>query len=138
MAQKKDSKNIHTSKTPRLISSRVQPNIISEANLIIKRAQNYDSRIVTLGSLIFFSTDTGDAWILDPEDRLALCLARDGEKQSFHISETPTSFVIEWNADYRIESGTFIVVERSGRIRTILGYPVAEILQATRRDSESH
>src|SRR5215831_14306986 len=36
-------------------------------------------RIVTIGQLLLFSTETGDAWLLDPADRLAARLARDGE-----------------------------------------------------------
>src|SRR5438477_10913332 len=29
------------------------------------------NRIVTIGQLVLFSTETGDAWLLDPGDRLA-------------------------------------------------------------------
>lgn len=43
----------------------------------------------TLGPLLFFSTETGDAWVLDPADHLALCLARDGEPLPANIIETP-------------------------------------------------
>ncbi|MBT9161040.1 MAG: DUF5679 domain-containing protein [Dehalococcoidia bacterium] len=107
--------------------------ITKEANYIINQAENYDPRLVTHGPLIFFSTETGDAWMLDPEDELALCLARDGEEQPFTITETPTDFSIEWNAEYRIDGDAFIVIERPGRIKTIFGYPTAEILQAIRR-----
>ena len=35
-------------------------------------------RIVTIGQLILFSTETGDAWLLDKDDGLAAPLARDG------------------------------------------------------------
>ena len=55
---------------------------------------------VTLGSLIFFSTDNGDAWVLDFDDRLALCLALEGKAQPYRIVETDTRFAIEWNAKY--------------------------------------
>jgi hypothetical protein len=134
MAKKKKAKNNKKASRHLQISSQVvQPNILNEAIYIIKRAQEYDSRIVILGSLVFFSTDTGDAWILDPEDSLALCLARDGDKQSYSIAETSAGFTIEWNADYQIDGNAFIVLERSGRMRTIIGYPVVEILQAIER-----
>jgi hypothetical protein len=48
---------------------------------IQRRAADHDGRIVTLGQLILFSTKTGDAWLLDPADRLAARLARDGESE---------------------------------------------------------
>ena len=45
--------------------------------------------------------------MLDYNEGLALCLARDGEKQPFRIVETPDKFAIEWNATYQIEGEIF-------------------------------
>jgi hypothetical protein len=70
---------------------------------------------------------------LDPEDHLALCLARDGERQAFSILETPTTFQVAWEVQYRIEGDTFTLVTKNGNIRTILGYPVTEIEELIRR-----
>ena len=105
-------------------------NITNEAEHVIDLAQTYDARVITLGALVFFSTETGDAWMLDPEDGLALCLARDGERQPFTIHETSTNFRIEWTADYHIEDDVFIVSDQSGRIKQIFGYPTREIQRA--------
>ena len=113
--------------------NRNQISIIGEANYIINRAQNYDSRVVSLGSFIFFSTETGDAWLLDCKEGVALCLAKDGEKQPFRIVETPDKFTIEWNATYQIEGDKFFVISNSGQARTIIGYPTEEILNAIQR-----
>ena len=103
-----------------------------EADYIIGKAQKRDARIVTLGSILFFSTDTGDAWMLDPEDGLALCLARDGARQEVMILETESNFQIEWNAQYEIQGDRFTVATADGRIRTIVGYPTEEIVRASR------
>jgi hypothetical protein len=65
--------------------------------------------------------------MLDPDDHLALCLAQDGEEQPYTITETSTRFAIEWKAHYRIEGEVFVVIERSGRERSVLGYPTEEI-----------
>jgi hypothetical protein len=51
---------------------------------------------------------TGDAWIIDREDHLALRLARQGDPEPFHIEETAASFAIDWKGLYRIKGGTFI------------------------------
>lgn len=107
--------------------SREEVSINREADYIIKKAQVHDSRVVGLGGLVFFSTQTGDAWILDPADSLALCLTRDGERQNFSILETSTNFQIAWEAQYHIDGETFTVSTRDGRVRTILGYPTREI-----------
>jgi hypothetical protein len=45
--------------------------------------------------ITLFSSDTGDAWLLDRDHRLALPLARHGDAQPFHIEETDTSFAID-------------------------------------------
>jgi hypothetical protein len=109
-----------------------QVNIESEAKYIVRRAVERDARLVTLGPLILFATETGDAWMLDPGDGLALCLARDGEAQSVQITETKTRFAIEWTCTYQIQGGDFIVIDQLGRTRTIVGYPTEEILKASR------
>ena len=50
-----------------------------------RRAAACDGRIVTIGQLLLFSTDTGDAWLLDRSDQLATRLARNGEPEAIHI-----------------------------------------------------
>lgn len=104
-----------------------------EAEYIVRRAEEHDARIVTLGQIVFFSTDTGDAWMLDPEDGYAMCLARDGDRQPFQIVETAEQVSIAWHADYEIVGDHFVVRDREGRERQILGYPTREILDAVNR-----
>lgn len=108
----------------------VEPDIQQEARYIIERAQTADARLVVVGVLVLFSTSTRDAWLLDPEDDYALCLCRDGEVQPYRIVDTPTQFIIEWNADFTIEGALFLVRERTGRVIEIDGYPTAEIAAA--------
>src|SRR5580700_7195889 len=55
--------------------------LADEVRYIQRRAADYDGHIVTIGQLVLFSTETGDAWLLDPADRLAARLARDGESE---------------------------------------------------------
>jgi len=55
--------------------------LADEIRYIQRRAAAYDGRFVTAGLLALFSTDTGDAWLLDPADHLAACLARGGDPE---------------------------------------------------------
>lgn len=99
-----------------------------EIRSITRRAAAHDGRIVTIGQLTLFSTETGDAWIIDRDDQLALRLARDGDPQPFHIEETDTSFAIGWNGFYRIEGAAFVYTDRAtGRTTTVLGYPTNKL-----------
>lgn len=108
----------------------VKLDIHAEIRHITRCAQAADSRIVTLGNLVLFSTPTGDAWLLDSEDNLALCLCREGQPQPFRIIDTPAQFAIEWKALFRIQGEAFTVQERTGNVVTIHGYPTAEIAAA--------
>ena len=97
---------------------------------IQRRAADYDGRIVTVGQLVLFSTETGDAWLLDPADRLAARLTRNGENEPIHIEETGTTFAIGWKGRYRLEGLAFVYSDRdTGRVTTILGYPTERLIE---------
>ena len=104
--------------------------LADEVRYIQRRAARHDGRIVSIGQLVLFSTETGDAWLLDPSDALAARLARDGDPEPIQIEETDTTFAIGWKSHYRIEGAAFIYVDReSGRVTTILGYPTDKLIQ---------
>jgi len=101
-----------------------------EIRYIQHRAAEHNGRFVTIGSLALFSTDTGDAWLLDPEDHLAARLARDGDPEPIYFEETDTTFAIGWKGEYRIDGDAFVYIDKeSSRIITILGYPVRRIAE---------
>jgi len=98
--------------------------LAGEVRSIQRRAAAYDSRIVTVGPVVLFSTETGDAWVLDPADHVAMQVAREGAPLPVQIEETDAGFTIGWGGLYRIEGHAFVyVAEDSRTIRTILGYP---------------
>ena len=104
--------------------------LAEEIRYIQKKADDHILRIVTIGQLILFSTETGDAWLLDVTDRLAARLARDGDPEPIHLEETDTSFAIGWKGNYRIDGPAFIYSDRkTGRVTTIIGYPTKKIAQ---------
>ena len=101
-----------------------------EVRYIQRRAAQYDSRIVTIGPLLLFSTETGDAWMLDPSDQLATPIARDGETLPVHIEDANTNFAVAWMGNYWIDNKLFVYREKdSGNTRTIYGYPTHKIAE---------
>jgi hypothetical protein len=44
--------------------------LADEVRYIQRRAASHDGRVVSFGELLLFSTDTGDAWLLDRSDRI--------------------------------------------------------------------
>ena len=102
--------------------------LADEVRYIQRRAAGHDGRVVTIGQLTLFASETGDAWIIDRDDHLALRLARGGDPEPFHIEETATSFAIDWQGGYRIEGAAFVYTDRdAGRSTAILGYPTDKL-----------
>ena len=102
--------------------------LAKEIKYIQQQAAKHDGRFVTIGPLAFFSTETGDAWRLEPSCQLAARLACDGDPEPIDFQETDTNYAIGWKGNYRIEGRAFVYIDReSGRIITILGYPTGEI-----------
>jgi hypothetical protein len=121
------------SSTRRQVLRREEISIGREASYIIESAQRGEIKVVTLGKLLFFSTAEGDAWVLDPEDNLALRLAEQGERLPYRIMETATSLAVEWNAHYALSDSGFVVQDRDGKVTVFHTYPVHHIRDGERR-----
>jgi len=114
------------------VLSRAQTSIRGEIEHIVERALEGDGRIVTRGGLVFFSTDTQDAWMLDAEDAMAAQRCRGGSVQASPIvEETADRFSINWPLNFRIDGEVFVTQDRNtGRLTSVLGYPVEAIAAA--------
>ena len=103
--------------------------LADEVRYIQRRAAEHDERIVTVGQLVLFSTESGDAWLLDRTDFLAARLARNGEAEPIQIVETAATFAIEWKGSYRIDGPAFVYSDQdAGRVLTVLGYPTDKLV----------
>ena len=104
--------------------------LLDEIRYVQKRAAENDSRVIALPQLLLFSTETGDAWLLDPAGHLALPVAQAGDPLPVQIEEADKTFAIEWMGTYRIDGPAFVYIEKdSKRVRSILGYPTRDILR---------
>jgi hypothetical protein len=104
--------------------------LAEEIDYIQTRAAEHDGRLVTVGPLVLFSTETGDAWLLDPADHLAARVARDGDPEELYFEETDSTFAIGWKGNYQIDGDAFIFIDGdTARVTTILGYPIRRLAQ---------
>lgn len=99
--------------------------IVQELRHIRKCANDGDMHTITYGPLFFFSTDTGDAWLLDTEDHLAACVMRDYELVDITI--TP-DLAIAWPGSYRIGDHQFHYDDANGKTTIYWGYPTAALM----------
>jgi len=79
--------------------------LAKEIKYIQHQAAKHDGRFVTIGPLVFFSTETGDAWMLDPSCQLAARLARDGDPEPIDFEETDANPSFAVSNRKRIEGG---------------------------------
>ncbi len=104
--------------------------LAEEVRSIQHRAAEHDGRIVSIGPLVLFSTQTGDAWILDPADHLAARLASGGDPLPVYIEETNTNYAIGWQGRYQIDGDAFVYEDNeSRRLIAIRGYPLRLLLR---------
>ena len=82
-----------------------------------------------VGPFVLFSTGIGDAWMLDPEERLAMCLAWQGAPQQIGIRDEPGRMEIQWDGTYELLGDFFRVESELPAIgaRAIGGYPLDEV-----------
>lgn len=121
---------------PFSLVSQVDLDLRRETEYIIGRAQQNYATVVTISHLVFFSTQAGDAWILDREERCALCLMWQGEVQSYDIRRTSEGSRVSWPMNYRLEKGDFVLTGGPNEALTIENYPPHAILDAI--DSQNH
>jgi hypothetical protein len=55
-----------------------------------------DSRIVSIGQLVLFSSESGDAWMPDPSEHLTVAWQAMDTLGRPHIDDTETTFTVAW------------------------------------------
>jgi len=108
----------------------VEIDLMREIEHIAQLAQAGESRLVTLGDCVLFSTRTHDAWLLDREDQFAACVCWDSVLQPITIVDTPETIGVVWTAKFEIDRTVFRVFEQTGKGFDIESYPTAEISAA--------
>jgi len=112
-----------------------QTNAGAEVDHICGLASRGESRVIGFSKLVLFSTATRDAWLLDWEDELAICLMKDGMPRPYVLGETDRAFAIQWRGRYHIEGELFAYIDNATptHARVIQGYPTEAILATIER-----
>lgn len=76
-----------------------------------------------IGNFIFFSTPSGEAWMLDHRKNYALRLAENYTVLTYRIIESSDRFQVEWKERFRLEGDLFIAIYK-GEETIFREYPV--------------
>jgi hypothetical protein len=81
---------------------------------------------------VLFSTGVGDAWLLEPDEQLAMYLLWHGEREVIGVSEDPARIEVAWDGGYELLGDFFHVQTTNQRIgeRAIGGYPLGAVRKA--------
>jgi len=95
--------------------------LADEVRYLQNKAAEHDGRVVALGQLVLFSTDTGGAWLLelDGTDQLAARRARDGDPEPIHLEQS------DYQLRYRMEKGA--ITSRAPPSSTPIVTPVGSL-----------
>ena len=109
--------------------------IREECEAIVAAERRGDIKIVMTQAgvacppFVLFSTGVGDAWLLEPDEQLAVCLVWQGAREEIGISENPSRIEVAWDGSYELLGDFFRVETNNPKIgdRAIGGYPLSEV-----------
>lgn len=106
----------------------------ADCDIAVRAARAGIEKIIVTGPqalavpLMLFASQ-GDAWLLDPDGNMALCLMFHGEAQNVRFEDSEREVRIPWDGTFALDGEAFAVSTGHPVIgtRTILGYPLAEL-----------
>ncbi len=106
----------------------------AECEIILRAAREGIEKVIMTGPetltipLVLFSGQ-GDAWLLDPEENMALCLRFAGQQQDRSFIDAADGIEIDWDGVFALDGESFSVTTEHPVIgtRVIMGYPLAEV-----------
>ena len=104
---------------------------------ISKEAINKLEKIKVMGVFVLFSTNTGDAWLLEITDQDAIRIANKGKACEVELDENPETIMINWSHKFSIDNKKFITTAyKNKRKAEYEVYPVAKINEAIKKAKE--
>ncbi len=85
-----------------------------------KAAVERKNALYTLGVFVFFSTDTGDGWLLEISEMDALQVARDGVAIDVEIVENEETIEVNWSHKFSVRNKLFQVKDYKSKESTKL------------------
>lgn len=82
-----------------------------------------------VGPFVLFSTGIGDAWLLEPDEQLAMCLVWRGAQQEISIHDDLARLEVAWDCEYELLGEFFHVESEQPMIgsQAIGGYPLEAV-----------
>lgn len=93
----------------------------SEVGKIQDAAAERKNSLYTFGVFVFFSTDTGDGWLLEISEMDALQVAKEGKAIEVEIKEGEETIEVNWSHKFSVKNNLFQVKDYKSKEST--SYP---------------
>ncbi len=108
--------------------------VTEEVGILQRAAVNKEETMKIIGVFIFFSTATGDAWLLELTDLDAVIVAKSGEKIDTEIIENAETIEVNWTHRFKIKNKNFVTTAyANNEIETYDNYPTPTINSAIQK-----
>jgi hypothetical protein len=105
-----------------------------EVERIREVAARKEAKILHLGVFMLFSTNTGDAWLLELTDLDGVQVAAGGERIELEIEENADTIEINWTHRFVVRNRKFVTTAYKDKaVTTHEQYPVHSIQAAIRK-----
>ena len=119
---------------PPVVPDSSSMSLTAEVEKIRKSASEKKEKVFSLGVFIFFSSESGDAWLLEISDMDALKVSENGENLELNIKENPETLEINWSHKFAIKKKKFIVTSYTDKSEeTYSNYPTHRIISLLKR-----
>ncbi len=110
------------------------PSLTGEVQALQEAAANRQVLFKTLGVFILFTTERGDAWVLEVTEMDAVQVAREGEAVAVEIEENPETLEINWTHRFRLANKKLLLESYAdGGESTIPACPTQQIKAAAKK-----
>ncbi len=119
---------------PRSTEQAFKISLVHEIELIQKAAVEGKQKIKELGVFILFSTEEGDAWLLEITDSDGVQLVRGGLVLDVPIDESRETIEINWSHTFSLPNRAFEITSYADRsVQILADYPTREIHASMKR-----
>ena len=98
-----------------------QLSLNSEVKKIQKKAAERKNSLTNFGVFVFFTTDSGDGWLLEISEMDALQIAKDGKAIDVEIEEKEETIEINWSHKFSVKNKIFEV--KDYKTKESVSYP---------------
>ncbi|MEW6519050.1 MAG: SEC-C metal-binding domain-containing protein [Thermodesulfobacteriota bacterium] len=111
-----------------------QVTLKSEIEKLQEVALKKEKLVKPLGVFVLFSTEEGDAWLLEITDMDAVQVADKGSRIEVELTENPETIEINWSHHFAIRKKQFITIAYADSRETVWpDYPAHSIFAAIKR-----